>query len=342
VLSTLATRARLLAGNRPEAWVRTERPGDAGGVEHPATAATGTGPLRPPTEGPTATVAVMDPGVDCEVDVLLPDDFGDVDPPRPRTVVGGVPIDAIDQAEALDVMMRAVKDGNFLQVCTVNLDFLASARRDPEVATLLRDSELNVADGAPVVWLQRMLGHRSARRLAGSDLVPELMSRAAGQDARVFFLGGEGGAAVEAAERMVRAKPGLQVAGVLEPAFAPLEEMDTEEILRCLDESCPDIVLVALGHPKQDKWISRNRAALPASVIIGVGGTFDIIAQRKRRAPRWMQQVGLEWLFRFLQEPRRLGGRYLGDAWVLVAVLVPRTLWQRLRQDSRAGRGTRR
>jgi len=246
-----------------------------------------------------------------------------------RLVIGGVPVDPVDLNEAVDRAMEAVADGAFAQLCTVNLDFLVNARRDPTTHAVLRRSELNVADGAPVEWLGRLLGSPLPGRVAGSDLVPRLAASAAATGARIFFLGGEDGNAAVAAERLATTNPGLVVAGVHEPPRAPLEDMDDDDIVRRIEESDADILLVALGHPKQDKWIARNRERLPVSVAVGVGCTFDLIAGRRTRAPRWMRRTGLEWLFRLVHEPSRLGLRYFIDAWCLLTVFVPMTLLQR-------------
>jgi N-acetylglucosaminyldiphosphoundecaprenol N-acetyl-beta-D-mannosaminyltransferase len=250
-------------------------------------------------------------------------------PPQRRLEIGGVPIDPLDLDQVVDRAMETVAAGAFAQLCTVNLDFLVNARRDPATRAVLRDSELNFADGAPVVWLGRLQGSRLPGRVAGSDLVPRLAASAAESGARIFFLGGEDGNAMVAAERLVAQYPRLRVAGIHEPARAALDDMDDDDIVRRLEESGADILLVALGHPKQDKWIARNRHRLPVSVAVGVGCTFDLIAGRRTRAPRWMQRTGLEWLFRLVHEPSRLGLRYFIDGWCLLTVFLPMTVRQR-------------
>jgi N-acetylglucosaminyldiphosphoundecaprenol N-acetyl-beta-D-mannosaminyltransferase len=115
--------------------------------------------------------------------------------------------------------------------------------------------------------------------------------------------------------------------------------MDDDDVLHRIEQSGADILLVALGHPKQDKWIARNRDRLPVSVAIGVGCTFDLIAGRRTRAPRWMRRTGLEWLFRLVHEPNRLGFRYLLDAWCLVTIFAPMTVRQRRAQPQRGVKG---
>jgi N-acetylglucosaminyldiphosphoundecaprenol N-acetyl-beta-D-mannosaminyltransferase len=253
----------------------------------------------------------------------------EIDPARCRTELGGVPIDPVDLEQAVDRAMEAVATGTFTQICTVNLDFLVNARRDPTTRAVLTRSEINLADGAPVVWLSRLLGSDLPGRVAGSDMVPQLAAAAAAEGASVFFLGGEEGNAAVAAERLSATYPGLIVAGVHQPPRASLDEMDDDDIIERVASSGADVLLVALGHPKQDKWIARNRERLPVSVAIGVGCTFDLIAGRRTRAPGWMRRTGLEWLFRLIHEPGRLGFRYLLDGWCLLTVFVPMTLRQR-------------
>jgi exopolysaccharide biosynthesis WecB/TagA/CpsF family protein len=253
--------------------------------------------------------------------------------PDGRPWVGGVPIDGITLLEAVDRADAAVRDRRFLQVCTVNLDFLVNARRHESVRALLRASELNLADGAPVVWLMRALGRRIPGRVAGADFVPAICERAAERGHRVFLLGGENGSAARAASELVRRHPRLQIAGVLEPPRARLEQMDSVGMLHHIYDVEADIVLVAFGHPKQDRWIAANRHRMSASVAVGVGCTFDVLAGDRRRAPSWMREHGLEWLFRLANEPRRLVHRYLVDGCWLLAVLLPVTLATRLRMS---------
>jgi len=246
----------------------------------------------------------------------------------PRVDIAGVPIDRVRAAQAVRIVLEAVEARTFLQVCTVNLDFLVNARRNRAVASLLQHSALNLADGMPVVWLGRLLGQRLDERVAGADFVPALVSQAAHEGASVFLLGGENGVARRAADRLTAENPGLRLAGVYEPSVASVDQLEDDEILRRLRQAHPDILLVALGHPKQDLWIRAHRDELPVSVAIGVGCTFDLLAGRKR-APSWMRRSGMEWFYRLTQE-RRLLRRYATDATWLVFVLAPMTISRRL------------
>jgi 1,2-diacylglycerol 3-beta-glucosyltransferase len=243
-------------------------------------------------------------------------------PSTGRFDLAGVPIDPIRMTEAMSRLRAAIGGPKLFQVSTINLDFLVHAHSDPQIRRIFQRSDMNVADGAPVVWLGRLLGARVPERVAGADLVPAFVGAAAEVGARVFLLGGEGGVAAEAAARLTARYPALVVAGTYEPPRASIEDMNTAEILARIEDARPDVLLVALGHPKQERWIDMNRDRLPVSVAIGVGCVLDLIAGRSQRAPRWMQKVGLEWAYRLAQEPRRLLGRYVTDAVWLVPIVA--------------------
>jgi exopolysaccharide biosynthesis WecB/TagA/CpsF family protein len=246
-----------------------------------------------------------------------------------RLNIAGVPIDGVPMAEAVARLKAAIGQKRAVQVATINLDFLVKSQRNPEIREIFRHSQLNVPDGAPVVWLGRLGGHRVPERVAGVDLVRLLMEHSAETGARVFFLGGENGVALEAANRLRIEFPGLRIAGCHEPPRAAIEEMRNDEIIEQISQSNADVLLVAFGNPKQDIWIHRHRDRLPVSVAVGVGCSFDVIAGRRKRAPGWMQRGGLEWFYRLVHEPRRLLVRYLVDAGWLVAI-GGRTLMERL------------
>jgi exopolysaccharide biosynthesis WecB/TagA/CpsF family protein len=237
-----------------------------------------------------------------------------------RAWVNGIQVEGLHLAEAAELLVARSLLRPSAQACTVNLDFLVQADHDEEVRHLLAESEVNVADGTPVLWLARIGGTSLPGRVTGVDLVPRLAEQCATQGARLFLLGGQRGAAESAATHLEALAPGLQVTA-LETPPATLEEMDDEAILAAVAEARADLLLVAFGHPKQELWISRNLARLPVGMAIGVGGSLDLLLGRLTRAPGWMQRTGLEWSWRFLQEPRRLGGRYLRDGTWLLRVL---------------------
>src|SRR5579864_6867671 len=166
-----------------------------------------------------------------------------------RIEIAGVPVEAIDMSAAVARLQSMVGVGRSAQVATVNLDFLVRAQQDPALMDILRRTDLNLADGAPVVWLGRLLGVRLPGRVAGADLVPALVAALAPSGGRLFLLGGEGGAAAEAGARLEERYPGIVVAGTYEPPRAAVADMNNAEILELIADSRADVVLVALGHP---------------------------------------------------------------------------------------------
>jgi N-acetylglucosaminyldiphosphoundecaprenol N-acetyl-beta-D-mannosaminyltransferase len=226
-------------------------------------------------------------------------------------------------------------------VCTGNLDHLVLLDRDPEFLETYRSADLVVADGAPVVWLSRLFPPRGGaplkERVAGSDLFWELARASAEHGVRLFLLGGAPGAADGAVAAICRRYPNAQICGTYCPpfeTFATREEQGRiQEVIR---QAKPDILMVAFGAPKQEKWILANKDALQVPIAIGVGGSFEMASGIVRRAPRWMQKTGLEWSYRFLQEPGRLWKRYFAKDLPFLTVLIGRTLLARLRKQSYA------
>jgi N-acetylglucosaminyldiphosphoundecaprenol N-acetyl-beta-D-mannosaminyltransferase len=249
-----------------------------------------------------------------------------------RTPVAAVPIDWVDLDGAVQRIHGALQSHAFFQVSTVNLDFLVEAQRDSEVAAILRSTGLNTPDGFPVVVLGRLAGAPAKGRVTGADLVPAIIELAARNDLTVFLLGGEDGSNSLAAVRLRARFPDLRVE-VCEPPRASLEDMDNDRILRHIDAVRPDLLLVAFGHPKQEKWIYRHRTRLPM-VAMGVGCSLDLIAGKQRRAPLVMQRLGLEWGFRLRAEPRRLARRYLKDGLWFVGVFLPGAISRRIAKES--------
>jgi N-acetylglucosaminyldiphosphoundecaprenol N-acetyl-beta-D-mannosaminyltransferase len=232
-----------------------------------------------------------------------------------RKTVGilGIPIDDLDMEEVLERIDAFVRSGRFHQVATANTDFLINALTDHELRTILREADLVVPDGMPLVIASRWLHAGLRERVTGADLVPRLAAQAAQRGYRLFMLGGMPEVATKAKERLETENPGLQIVGCVSPPFAPIEEMDNEALLAQIEEAHPHVLLVAFGNPKQEKWIYRHRHRLRVPVCMGVGGTFDFIAGATVRAPVWMQRAGLEWFHRLVHNPRRLWKRYLTD-----------------------------
>jgi N-acetylglucosaminyldiphosphoundecaprenol N-acetyl-beta-D-mannosaminyltransferase len=244
----------------------------------------------------------------------------------------GVAFDALNAAQALEKIEELVASGRSHFVVTANVDFLVQAQGDVELRWALADASLVLCDGTPLVWASRWLGHRLPERVAGSDLAPALIRLAVEKKYRLFFLGATPEANETAVVRVRSEFPGVIIAGHYSPPFMPLPEFDHEEIARRIRTARPDLLMVAFGCSKAEKWMAMCARSLGVPVSIGVGATLDFLAGRMKRAPLWMRRAGLEWVYRLCQEPRRLWRRYARDLWRFGVALAAQ--WWRLRARS--------
>ncbi len=235
--------------------------------------------------------------------------------------IAGIQVSRVGEAATLRRMSRWLEDAKPRRVATANLDFLRLAGRNADLRDALRTADHVCADGAPLVWLSRLLRRPIRERVTGADLAPELVRLAAEQGHSVFLLGGESGVAARAAERLSREQPALRVAGISDTRVDLNDEAACERIADEIRASGARLLLVALGCPKQDLFLRRYLDRTGCRIGIGVGATLDFLAGRVPRAPRWMQVSGLEWTYRLLQEPRRLFSRYLLDGLFLLRIL---------------------
>lgn len=229
------------------------------------------------------------------------------------TAILGLPFHSLTVDQAVGFIDGLIGSGGTHQVCPVNLDVWLNALADPHLHRIMSGCSLVVPDGMPMVWSARLMGSPLAERITGVDLVPRLAELSARKGYKIFLLGGRPGVADRAAELLSKTYPGAQIVGTYAPNEENLIRMDHTEILNRVHAARPDILLVAFGNPKQEKWIWMHRKRLGVALAMGVGGSFDILVGDTRRAPRWIQQCGLEWAMRFVQEPSRLGPRYLRD-----------------------------
>lgn len=225
-------------------------------------------------------------------------------------IILGVPVHAVTNTQALEACLRHLKRGKPGYVATPNLDFVMQAGRDPELHRILSQADLVIADGMPLVWLSRDLGPALPERVAGSDLVLTLAEAAARESYRVFHLGGAPGVPEKAGEVLKNRYPGFQLAGAYSPRKADLLDMNHGEILTRIREASPDILYVAFGAPKQEKWINMHYRDWQVGLALGIGGSLDFLAGTQKRAPKWMQKTGTEWIWRLGTDPKRLWKRY--------------------------------
>ncbi len=244
----------------------------------------------------------------------------------------GMKIDSLTMAQTLDAVLgwcRQPRGVACRYVVTPNVDHAVMFQTNDQLRAAYAGAALVLADGAPVVVASRLLGRSLPERVAGSDLAPALFKRVDTEDAdsqalRVFLLGAGPGVADRAAANIESRWRGVQVVGTLSP---PLEferrPAENERILRAIAGAAPDLLLVGLGAPKQELWVHAHADRLAAKAALCIGATIDFLAGEKRRAPRWMRRLGLEWIHRLAAEPQRLGKRYLRDAWIF-----PQLVWR--------------
>ncbi len=233
---------------------------------------------------------------------------------RRRIGILGVPVSNLTLDEAVKILDMYIQQGSFRQIATANVDFLIKARQDHALLEVLHHCSIVLADGMPLVWASRLLGTPLRERATGADLVPRLIELAAAKSYSVYLLGAEENHSLAAAEWIRRTHPKARLVGRYSPPLADLEAMDHECILRSIEQARPDILLVAFGNPKQEKWLAMHRDRLRVPVCVGVGASLNFLSGAYQRAPRWMQDSGLEWLHRLYREPARLAPRYFSNA----------------------------
>lgn len=248
-----------------------------------------------------------------------------------------VQIDAIRMPEAISRLESWIHDSHrkCRYVVTPNVDHVILLGESPAFRDVYRDAALVLADGWPVVAASRFLGRSLPERVAGSDLVPKFFAAVQDNDdyrerpMTVYLLGAMPGVADRAAENIHRRWPNVKVVGTYSPPLG-FEKDDAQcaAILARIADTQPDLLVVGLGAPKQEYWVHRFREEIPAKVALCVGATIDFLAGEKKRAPKWVQRIGMEWFHRMASEPRRLARRYARDAWIF-----PQLIWREVRGE---------
>ena len=223
--------------------------------------------------------------------------------PKKVTILG-VPVDAITMGEAVARIDGFIEKRTPVLVATANAEMLMRATHDGALRRILQGAAMVTPDGAGTVWAAHHLGYAMPERVAGYDMVQELMREAPAKHRRIFFFGSAPGVADKAKAKAEQLYPGIEIVGTRNGFFTAADE---PAIIEEIKAAHPDILLAALGVPKQEKWLAKHLGELGVPVAIGVGGTFDVMAGVMKRAPRWMQKAKLEWLFRGMLQPKRAG-----------------------------------
>ncbi len=237
----------------------------------------------------------------------------------------GLPLTPYRLADAVDRIDELIDARTPRYLITANLHYAMLSDQSAELRDVNRNAAFIVADGMPLVWASRLQKTPLPERVAGSDLIWRLGELAARRGRRLYLLGGAPGVAVEAARKLEERFPGLVIAGTHSPPFRTLTAEEHSAMLAQIRTARPDILVVAFGQPKGELWVARHCEELGAPVSIQLGASLDFVAGKVRRAPRWMQRSGLEWTFRFMQEPRRLAGRYARNILFLARMLFRHT-----------------
>jgi N-acetylglucosaminyldiphosphoundecaprenol N-acetyl-beta-D-mannosaminyltransferase len=237
---------------------------------------------------------------------------------KPLSIMAGLPFHPLAQGEAIEECMRMMDDWKTHYLVTANSDFAAQADKDPELKQIVFNADRILCDGQPLVWFSRWFNCPVPERVAGSDLVAPLLGQCAAHGKRVFFMGTSEENLDTLTQKLNERFPTLKIAGTYAPPVGAIEDWDNPAIIRRIKAADPHLLLVALGCPKQEKWISRFAASAGVPLSNGVGASLDFITGRQIRAPRWVQRAGLEWFWRLIHNPTRLFQRYARDAWYLL------------------------
>jgi N-acetylglucosaminyldiphosphoundecaprenol N-acetyl-beta-D-mannosaminyltransferase len=246
--------------------------------------------------------------------------------------IWGLPLARLTYAETLDQVDRLVQRSQPAFFVTANLNYAMLTDRHPGLRAANDQAAFLVADGMPLVWYSRLLGQPLAERVAGADLIDLLFQRAAERGYRVFLLGGAGNVGRQVANIARKRYPALKIVGVEAPKLSDLSPEEHRALVARIRRAQPDLLLVAFGQPKGELWLAEHCRGLGVPACVQLGASFDFLAGRTRRAPRWMQRVGAEWLYRAGCEPRRMIPRYLQNAAFLVKAVARDVISSRFRR----------
>lgn len=250
-----------------------------------------------------------------------------------RVNVLGIGISPTTIPKTLRTIEQWIATGAKRYVCVTSVNGVVESQKDPELSMIHNRSGLTVPDGMPMVWLCRRAGYVQTERVYGPDLMLAMCKRAAEKGYTCFLYGGKEGVPELLRDALQAKFPNLQVVGTYSPPFRPMTISEDQSVIDMINEANPDIIWVGLSTPKQERWMSDHRSRLKAPVLLGVGAAFDFHTGQVPQAPPWMQRNGLEWLFRLVQEPRRLWRRYIiGNPYFLILLVLQ---WLGLRNFGR-------
>lgn len=235
----------------------------------------------------------------------------------------GVQVSNITNEHLLESFSECIKQKQKTQVCITPVNSLLAAIKDPQVLSIYNASEYVLCDGTPIKWAAGFLNTPIVERITGLDLLPNVVKLCAQKDFTIFLLGASPGVAEKLREKMVALYPNCKVVGIYVPPYMKVfSEEENLKMIAAINAVAPDVLLVSLTAPKQDIWIAENLHRVNASIQIGIGGAFEVMAGLAKRAPKWMHAAGLEWFYRFIQEPKRLFRRYFIEAPLFIPLII--------------------
>lgn len=223
-------------------------------------------------------------------------------------------VNNLTMSETIDAVEELIKSEKKSYVVAINVDVVIKIENDPYLKKIVDNADMVLVDGKPLVWISNFYGKPLKAKISGSDLVPLLCEEASKKQYSIFIIGGKERVAEQAKQNLEKRLPGIRIVGTYAPTYG-FEKNDAElnKINTLISEAKPDLLIACFGCPKQEKWIFENISKYDAKVSICAGATVDFLAGNIKRAPRWMSEHGLEWLYRFLQEPKRMFKRYFID-----------------------------
>ncbi|MAT43207.1 MAG: glycosyltransferase [Anaerolineaceae bacterium] len=240
-----------------------------------------------------------------------------------KNTILGIKINNTNLDSTLKIIFNTLKKFNHNYICCVPAHSIMECYDNPDLLPVFNNSHLNTPDGMAVVWLLKLMGHKEVGRVYGPDLLLALCEQSLSTGYKHFFYGGTPKVLEDLKINLSKKFPGLQIVGSFSPPFRPLDPAEEVQVAEMVKKTKPDIVWVGLGSPKQEQWMYDHVGKIDAPLMIGVGAAFDFLSGHKSQAPRWIQKSGLEWLFRFFHEPKRLFRRYiLGYPRFVVLVLI--------------------
>lgn len=226
------------------------------------------------------------------------------------TSILNVHVSNLTYNKAINDIESWIKTGKRHYICVANVHLVMECQKDKKLLNAVNKACLVTPDGMPLVWLSRLYGRKKIERVYGPTLTIKVCKLASKKGYSIFLLGGKKGRSRELTRVLKQKFPALSIAGAEETPIRPIPAKKNAQIIKKINRSKANIVLVGMGCPFQEQWMSNNTNKLSANILIGVGAAFDFITKRVKQAPEWMQKAGLEWLFRFFQEPKRLAYRY--------------------------------